>query len=653
MSSCKFVVPAAALLLAGALAPTAAAASASCAEKSVSAAAIRSRTDVQAFVQCAYEYVREMGFEEAYRAFHEDARWKSGQFYVFVDELADSGEQSRGFVFPPDPSLEGQYWGDLTDGFDTDLIAEFQRALKISRRGWVYYKFRNPANGLTEPKASYGIRLDWEGSPAVLGAGIYRRDFPGTCHAAQVNASLVEAEQSMMRLEELVRCAALEIESNGYFAAVRMESDPRWRAGSIYLFGMDAMGNQLFSGRPDAASGERAAEWSRDPRAMFEGRDMGDVAGTFGESMIYYYASHPETGRWQPKAAFVKRVSAQGPPLLIGAGLYMDCPPDWCRGPQGGDGAGAAACQAARRMLADFPAGSIDYGYYNDFNPVSYASGQQPMGYEPDLVAAVETLSGGKLRFNRLAIGNPFSGIWLKSAQAAYDMVGGGITALPERMLDADGRQAIRFGVGHISFQQSLLARAESAIETHADLTSQHRVGALRGTTGEKRLLELTGITDAEGFLLAGTRVALADGSVVTAGAPSGGSGLRIAAGAGSASIAERVRLTPPGNKPAVIYYGSEDEQIQAVLDGEVDAVARGVLGNLIAARDPRLRVTAIDAAGNELGAFSYPNTRAGDALRVTMNTAVSCLTANGTIGFGEWLDSGGAVFAERARSWR
>ena len=642
-----------ALLLAGAFAPTSAAASASCAEKSVSADAIRSTADVEAFVQCAYEYVQEMGFDEAYRAFHEDARWKSGQFYVFVDELAADGEQSRGFVFPPDPSREGQYWGDLTDGFDTDLITEFERALSIAGRGWLYYEFRNPEDNLTEPKASYGIRLDWKGSPAVIGAGIYRRDFPGTCHAAQVNASLVEAEQSMTRLEEFVRCAALEIESKGYFAALRMESDPRWRAGSIYLFGLDARGNQLFSGRPDAGSGQRAAEWSRAPLAMFEGRDMGDVAGTFGESTIYYHSSHPQTGRWQPKTAFVKRAAGQGSPLLIGAGIYMDCPPGGCRGPGGADGAAAAACQAAQRMLADFPAKSVNYGFYTDFNPVSYASEQQPMGYEPGLIAAVETLSRGRLRFNRMAIGNPFSGIWLKAAQEAYDVVGGGITALPERTLDADGRQAIRFGVGHISFQQSLLVHAESSIETHADLTSAHRIGVFRGTTGEKRLLELTGITDAEGFLLAGTEVTLAGGEVLTAGAPGSASGLRIAAGAGSAAIAERVRLTPPGNKPALVYFDSEDAQIQAVLDGAVDAAARGTLGNLIAARDPNLRVTAIDAAGNELGAFSYPNTRAGDALRVTMNAAVSCLTANGTIGFGEWLDSGGAVFAERAGEWR
>ncbi len=644
--------PVFALLLAGTFAQAAAAASASCAEKSVSAGAIRSTADVETFVQCAHEYAQEMGFAEAYRAFHEDARWKSGQFYVFVDSLAGGG-QSRALVFPPDPSREGTPWGDLTDGFGTDLLDEFQRTLQIVDSGWVYYEFRNPENGLTEPKASYVARIDWDGNDAAIGAGIYRRDFPGTCHAAQVNAEALAAEPSLDGLQEFVRCAALEVESKGYFAALLMENDPRWRAGSIYVFGMDMTGNQLFSGRPPAADGERMPEWGRDPRAAFNGRDMVDVAGTFGESYIYYPAVHPETRFWHPKAAFVKRVSGQGVPLLVGAGIYMDCPPDGCGGPAGEDGLTAAACEAARQTLADFPVKRVNYGFYTDFNPLSYSDGQVPMGYEPDLVAAVEIFSGGRLSFNMLGIGNPFSGIWLKAAQEAYDMVGGGITALPERTRDADGRQVIRFGAGHIDFRQSLLVRAESAIERHADLTAEHRVSALRGATGEKRLLELTGIIDDEGFVRAGTRILLADGTVVTAGPPGSESGLRIAAGTGSAAIAARVRLTPPGDdQPEVLYFETEGGQIEALLEGAVDAVARDELGNLIPARDmPGLRVTAIDAEGNEQGAFSYPHTPAGSALRVTMNAAIACLTANGAVGFSQWLDSGGAVFAERAEA--
>ena len=172
----------------------------------------------------------------------------------------------------------------------------------------------------------------------------------------------------------------------------------------------------------------------------------------------------------------------------------------------------------------------------------------------------------------------------------------------------------VRFGGGHISFSQSLLVRAASTIERHDDLTSEHRVGTYRGTTGEKRLLELTGIIDTSGFIRAGTRVLLADGTLLTAGTP---------------------------------------DSESALLEGAVDALAGDEFGNRVTARDtPGLRVTAI-AESNERGAFSYPDTPVGNALRATMNTAIICLTANGTIGFAEWFDSGGTIFAQRAERER
>ena len=70
-------------------------------------------------------------------------------------------------------------------------------------------------------------------------------------------------------------------------------------------------------------------------------------------------------------------------------------------------------------MLADSPAMEVNYGFYGHFEPVSYSavplpfylSFHQPRGYEPDLVAAVETFSRGKLSFNTLGISNPFSGM--------------------------------------------------------------------------------------------------------------------------------------------------------------------------------------------------------------------------------------------------
>ena len=115
-----------------------------------SASAVRTLGDVQAFVQCAYEYVQEEGFEEARRAFNEDVRWKSGEIYISVDEVTpETMSLLDGFVFPPDPSREGLLaWGlqidrllGVNDGF-TEGTASHHEA--IVGEGWMYYSFHEP-----------------------------------------------------------------------------------------------------------------------------------------------------------------------------------------------------------------------------------------------------------------------------------------------------------------------------------------------------------------------------------------------------------------------------------------------------------------------------------------------------------------------------
>ena len=90
----------------------------SCSDNSIVASAVRTTEDVQVFVQCAYEFVQEAGFEEARRAFHEEERWKSGPIYLFVAEATHMTE--RLVVFPPDPSREGAPLGLLVDAFGND-----------------------------------------------------------------------------------------------------------------------------------------------------------------------------------------------------------------------------------------------------------------------------------------------------------------------------------------------------------------------------------------------------------------------------------------------------------------------------------------------------------------------------------------------------
>ncbi len=298
------------------VAPDQAAGSASCSEYYVTAGAIRTREEMQGFVQCAAEYALERGEAEARRAFNEDARWKQGQIYVFVDGLQPSGENSRTHVFPPDPSREGSVWGTSIDGFGTDYFFELHRLLELVDEGWIYYAFTNPATGLRQPKSSYVIEIDWNGERSAIGAGYYSPDLPGTCDPGEVSAAALEAAPSDVKLQEFVRCAALMVERSGYFAGPVLSSDPRWNHGSIYVFGVNAETAEVeFSG-----SESSFAVSGRIPELVFDGRDMIAAGADFGDSFWYYSFTNPATGEVEPKTAFVKLVRAQGVPLLVGSG---------------------------------------------------------------------------------------------------------------------------------------------------------------------------------------------------------------------------------------------------------------------------------------------------------------------------------------------
>ena len=217
----------------------------------------------------------------------------------------------------------------------------------------------------------------------------------------------------------------------------------------------------------------------------------------------------------------------------------------------------SAACTSDGRQLR--------VGFYAFFEPVSYSADPNPgvagfgqhRGYEADLLTALEALDGAGLSFSRHPI-QPWDDIWLRPAGDDLDMVGGGITILDSRTRNAIGAQVVRFTSGHITFRQSLLVRAGQAdrFSSYDRLTSRHRVGALAGTTGEARLLELTGLVDSAGVLAAGTRVHTRSGVVVA----DGSEAYVITAASVSPDLESRQRLEPPSpNMPQVVYPGRRE----------------------------------------------------------------------------------------------
>ena len=318
------ILPTAVFLGASLFAPTPSAAA--CAERHIVASEVETQADVEGFVLCAHELLQEIGVDAAYETFHNDPRWRSGATYMFGVELISDGTKARSLLFPPNPAREEWESFDRTDIFGTDRQVEAVRIIEEFGGGWWYYTFTNPVTGTPAPKASYILPVDWNGTPAFIGSGVYRRDFPGACEREEVNAAKLAGDPSNARLEEFVRCAAQEVEANGYFATQQFKTDERWKSGSIYVFGLDVAGNHLFTGRGLAVNRRSIAEWPERGSALdpFEGRNMAGIGDAFGESYFYYSTINPATGRDGRKISLVKRVTAFGVPVLVGAGYFLD-----------------------------------------------------------------------------------------------------------------------------------------------------------------------------------------------------------------------------------------------------------------------------------------------------------------------------------------
>ena len=327
-----------------------------------------------------------------------------------------------------------------------------------------------------------------------------------------------------------------------------------------------------------------------------------------------------------------------------------------------------AACGNGDSLQPGDPSGAcaegrtLRFAFYAFFDPVSHSADPDPdsagfgrhLGYESDLLTALEAMAGAGLRFERTPIAE-WADIWLLPSGPDFDIAGGGITILESRTADAEGNRVVDFTSGHITFRQSLLVRADDATRypTHDHLTSDVKVGVLATTTGENRLLQLTGFTDSRGRLAAGTQIVMKSGTVIADGTDH----YMITPAGASADLEGRRRLVPPSpDLPEVVYLGAdtgERELLDAVGDGSIDAVARGEIGNQEAARTYGgggvLAVTALDTEVEELGGWALPV--AEQALLACLDDKLDYLTDHRQIGYTEWR-ADPQTFLRRAQAW-
>ena len=320
--------------------------------------------------------------------------------------------------------------------------------------------------------------------------------------------------------------------------------------------------------------------------------------------------------------------------------------------------AATPAAAPAEGACADVDRGTLNFGFFAFFKPVSFSADGDPAakgyrqhrGYEADLLTALEAMDRTGLAFNRIPIGE-WTDIWLTPARPpAIDVAGGGITIRDDRLTNADGSLRVAFTDGHIQFRQALLVRAADAatIKTHADLASSHTVGAVPETTGEERLLQLVGLIDENGIVADGTGIVTPEGTLTA----DGSDAYVISASGGTANVAGRTLLIPPSDDmPSVAYMGSDEDPYVAALEaGEIDAFARGELGNATAAAssDGALAVTAFDPSV-EYGGWTVA---ADDqSLLACLNARLNYLTNDRSITFSDWNADPG-IFMQRTAAW-
>lgn len=219
---------------------------------------------------------------------------------------------------------------------------------------------------------------------------------------------------------------------------------------------------------------------------------------------------------------------------------------------------------------------------YSEFRPVSYGQGK---GYEADMLRAIAKLWGVKIKFYAEST---YEGIWRLPSRVynLCDISIGGISPTEARR-----QQAAVFSIPTMHFKQSLLVRAKDFtngfLRSYEDFKNSHRkIGVVPATTGEEFAYQ------------------------------------RAKAAGLSSSV--------------IVHYASESQLLPALKRGDIDAIARGEVGNEYQASiDSDVVVIAKKDFGE---GFSFVVNPAKPELLSALNSAINTVTQAGKIGFSAWL---------------
>ncbi|MCY4526218.1 MAG: cache domain-containing protein [Anaerolineaceae bacterium] len=275
---------------------------------------LHTRGQLKAFVHCAAAHVEAVGWEQALQDFT-GSDWHDGSLALFAAKINGQHLFAHGVDIAPGSDL----W-DWRDSEGTPIVQQQARIARDFGGGFVYYRIENIASGLEEPKESYVLRLDYQGEPAFIGAGLHAQDSHATCPPEVVRASLVYNERDV---EAFVTCAEYHLRQHGLQALHDFNTDPRWFSGPTYLFvgDLETLYEIANPGQPHLV-GTYAGDLI-DPDGVKIGLEIQRVLNSHDDGYVYYTFRNPATDETSHKASHVRRVLLDGRAYVLGTGLYI------------------------------------------------------------------------------------------------------------------------------------------------------------------------------------------------------------------------------------------------------------------------------------------------------------------------------------------
>ena len=124
---------------------------------------------IASLVDKAAGLIQEQGRAAAFAEFRKKGTmWFTGDIYIFADDMAGNV-----LLNPPSPQNEGTNAIDQKDANGKLLQRAMVELLKEKEAGWVDYMWPKPGQTNPSRKWSYVRRVNLDGVPGLVGAGLY------------------------------------------------------------------------------------------------------------------------------------------------------------------------------------------------------------------------------------------------------------------------------------------------------------------------------------------------------------------------------------------------------------------------------------------------------------------------------------------------